>query len=301
MVGLLGVPGIVTLIAGLSTALSWLREPVALVAAPLAALLGALTCVTAPRAFESVGAALAKARRYREVMGVLVFVPLILLDPIISVIGSSMATVADDIPAIARVVSWTPFDAAWWILALGRPLEALAKAGIALATLGVLVLLRRRSLAILLVWPPRASGGSAKSKGLGPFNWLPATPTGGAELALGIAALATGELWLSGATLVVGVLLGSALMLVGIRRGGALIERRGPELLTSLRRAGGRLTWRADLPLSAVSGRVTSSRKWQLAATRDDGTERRVPAVPVAQYDRAGRTSDRRPRPSGES
>jgi ABC-2 type transport system permease protein len=181
VVGLLGVPGLVTLVAGLSTALSWLREPVGLVTAPIAAVLGVLTCVTASRAFESVGASLSAGRRYREVMGVLVFVPLLLLGPIIGVAGSSLATMSEDLPVIARTMSWTPLGAAWSIpgdLVLGRPGEAIAKTGIALATLAVLVLLWRRSLATLLVTPPRASGGSGSAKGLGPFAWYPATPTG---------------------------------------------------------------------------------------------------------------------------
>jgi ABC-2 type transport system permease protein len=181
VVGLLGVPGLVTLIAGLSTTLSWIGNPVGLVTAPIAAVLGVLTCVTASRAFESVGASLAAGRRYREVMGVLVFVPLLLLGPIIGVAGSSLATMSDDLPDIARTMSWTPLGAAWSIpgdLVLGRPGEALAKTGIALATLAVLVLLWRRSLATLLVTPPRAGGGSGSRKGLGPFAWYPATPTG---------------------------------------------------------------------------------------------------------------------------
>jgi ABC-2 type transport system permease protein len=180
-VGLLGVPGLVTLIAGLSTTLSWLREPGALVTAPFAAVLAVITCLTASRAFESAGASLAAGRRYREVMGVLVFVPVLLLGPIISIAGSPIATIADDLPRIARAISWTPLGAAWSIpgdIALGRPLEALAKTGVALATLGVLVLLWRRSLAILLASPPRSSHGTGKSKGLGPFNWYPDSPTG---------------------------------------------------------------------------------------------------------------------------
>ncbi len=181
VVGLLGVPGLVTLVAGLSTTLSWLREPAALVAAPFAAVLGVLICVTASRAFESVGASLAAGRQYREVMGVLVFVPLILLGPIIGVASSSLATISDDLPRIAGVLSWTPLGAAWSIpgdLALGRPLEALGKAAVAVATLAVLVLLWRRSLARLLVTPARSSGGSGAAKGLGLFAWYPATPTG---------------------------------------------------------------------------------------------------------------------------
>jgi ABC-2 type transport system permease protein len=180
-VGMLGIPGLITLLAALSTTLSWLGEPLALITAPFAALLGVVTCVAASRAFESVGAALAAGRRYREVMGVLVFVPIMLLGPIIAFTGTSIAAIGDELPRIAGIVSWTPLGAAWSIpgdLALGRPLEALAKFAIALATLGVLLLLWWRSLGTLLVASPVASGGAGRSKGLGPFNWFPATPTG---------------------------------------------------------------------------------------------------------------------------
>ena len=181
VVGLLGVPGLVTLLAALSTTLSWIGEPVAFLTAPFAAVLGALTCVTAARALESVGASLASGRRYREVMGVVVFVPVLLLGPLVAVVGSSVASIGDDLPSIAAVVSWTPLGAAWSIpgdLALGLGLEALAKTGIALATLGVLLLLWRRALAVSLVAAPTSSGGSSASKGLGPFARFPGTPTG---------------------------------------------------------------------------------------------------------------------------
>lgn len=181
VVGVLGIPGLVTLLAALSTTLSWIGEPLALIAAPFAAVLAVLTCVAASRAFESVGAALSAGRRYREVMGVLVFIPVILLGPIITFTGTSLAALGDELPRIAAIASWTPLGAAWSIpgdLAMGRPLEALAKLGIALATLAVLMVLWWRSLGILLVSAPAASGGSGRSKGLGPFNWFPATPTG---------------------------------------------------------------------------------------------------------------------------
>lgn len=181
VVGLLGVPGIVTIVAGLSTTLGWIGEPVAVAAAPFAALLAVLTCVVASRAFESVGASLAAGRRYREVMGVVVFVPILLLGPIIGLGGPALANASDDLPAIARIVSWTPLGAAWSIpgdLALGRPLDAIAKAAIAVATLLLLVLAWRRSLTILLATPPRSAARSAGQRGLGPFAWYPATPTG---------------------------------------------------------------------------------------------------------------------------
>jgi ABC-2 type transport system permease protein len=59
------------------------------------------------------------------------------------------------------------------------------------------------------------------------------------ELALGIAAITLGNVVLGVAALVVGIVVGIVVMVVGIRQGGALLERRGPELLASLMRARG--------------------------------------------------------------
>src|SRR5690606_21265370 len=112
-VGLLGIPGLVPLIAALSTSLTWLREPLALVAAPFAAVLAVVTCVAASRAFESVGAALAAGRRYREVMGVLVFVPLMLVGPIIAFAGPSIAAISGPLPRIAARPSRAALGAPW--------------------------------------------------------------------------------------------------------------------------------------------------------------------------------------------
>ena len=362
VVGLLGVPGIVTIIAGLSTTIGWIGEPVALVAAPFAALLAVLTCVVASRAFESIGASLASGRRYREVMGVVVFVPLLLLGPIIGLGGPALANASADLPLIARIVSWTPLGAAWSIpgdLALGRPGAVAARTtvywlrdpryGGSLVTLPVLVVIavflaftgsdwflsalgpvfaatlaitlcaevaydgtafashlstgvsgvadragRVITLAILSIplvvvativplvvldrsaqipavlgiglgllltgfgvssiasarflMPVPAAGespfktppGSTFTAQLGMYAaWLIIFALAIPELALGIAAIVTGNVVLGVAALVVGMALGAVLMVVGVRRGGALLERRGPELLASLTRARG--------------------------------------------------------------
>ncbi|GAA0966657.1 transporter [Frigoribacterium faeni] len=178
--GVLGVPGLVTTIAGVATALSWLRDPVALIVAPFCAVVGVLTCIAASRAVESITASFGNKRRYRELMSVLIFVPLLLAFPLISIIGSGLSVIGGDLPEIARTLSFTPLGAAWSIpgdLAAGRGLEALAKAGIALATLALLLLLWRRGLAASLIAPPTTDSATT-SKGLGPFRWFPATPTG---------------------------------------------------------------------------------------------------------------------------
>jgi len=178
--GVLGVPGVVTSVAAVATGLSWWQHPLSLVTAVVFGAVGVLTCIAASRALESLTSSFGSGRRYKELMNVLVFVPLILAGPLIAVAGRGLSSIGDDLPDIARVLSWTPVGATWSVagdLALGRPGEAGLKALIALATLGVLLALWRVGLrASLVTSPGEASGGSAK--GLGPFRVFPATPTG---------------------------------------------------------------------------------------------------------------------------
>ncbi|KQM23795.1 hypothetical protein ASL10_14420 [Frigoribacterium sp. Leaf8] len=178
--GLLGIPGIVTLVAALATTFSWLHHPLSAVLAPFCGVLGVFVCVAASRAVETATSALGAKRRYRELMSVAIFVPLILAGPLIGLVGQGLSSVGDDLPRVAHALSWSPLGAAWSIpgdVALGRPGEAALKALIALVTLGVLLLLWRRGLATALVAPPAVTA-TAASKGLGPFARFPATPTG---------------------------------------------------------------------------------------------------------------------------
>ncbi len=54
------------------------------------------------------------------------------------------------------------------------------------------------------------------------------------ELVLAIVGLVTGEPGFGWSALAVGLVLGAALLTIGIRWGGTILERRGPELLTQL-------------------------------------------------------------------
>ncbi|WP_396599402.1 transporter [Frigoribacterium sp. R86507] len=178
--GLLGIPGIITLVAALATTFSWLQHPLSAVLAPFCGLLGVFVCVAASRAVETATSALGAKRRYRELMSVAIFVPLILAGPLIGLVGQGLSSLGDDLPPVAHALSWSPVGAAWSIpgdVALGRPGEAALKALIAVATLGVLLLLWRRGLATALVAPPAVTA-TAASKGLGLFARFPATPTG---------------------------------------------------------------------------------------------------------------------------
>jgi ABC-2 type transport system permease protein len=88
--------------------------------------------------------------------------------------------------------------------------------------------------------PFKTPPGSTFTAQLGMYAaWLIVFALAIPELAFGVAAVVTGNVVLGIISLVVGVVLGTVLMIVGIRRGGALLERRGPELLASLTRARG--------------------------------------------------------------
>ncbi|WP_166846147.1 hypothetical protein [Isoptericola sp. BMS4] len=195
LAGLVSVPAAVTALAALGVSFTWWRDPVALVAALVGAVLGVALCVVGSRATTTALAPLLDSRRYREVLAVVAVVPLVLVGPAFgwlsgtladsvdggvqvqvgggSVLGSALAPLVD-------VVAWTPFgapwsfgpavhDGAWGLLA--------ARLAVTLATLAVAWTVWDRSLARALV-TPRGGGAAGAGRGLGWFSRLPATPTG---------------------------------------------------------------------------------------------------------------------------
>ncbi|TGJ97513.1 hypothetical protein DLJ96_06045, partial [Actinotalea fermentans ATCC 43279 = JCM 9966 = DSM 3133] len=89
--GLVGIPGIVTLVASAGTALAWWRSPLATLAALVGALLAVALCVVGSRATTTALAPLLDSRRYREVLSIAAFVPLMLAGPIIGWATSAIA------------------------------------------------------------------------------------------------------------------------------------------------------------------------------------------------------------------
>ena len=179
--GVLGVPGIVTGIAAVATAATWIRSPLAAVAAVVTGLIGLLICVVGSRTMAALSTTLQSKRRFRELGGVLIFIPIVLLGPIIIGLGRSLATSIDQLPSLARVVGWTPLGAPWAVpadIAIGDWGPALAKLGISLATLAVLLLVWRASLAAALVSPHATSAKRVAKGKTGLFGVLPATPAG---------------------------------------------------------------------------------------------------------------------------
>lgn len=179
--GVLGIPGIATSIAVLLSAIVWWRHPLALIVSVLCSVVGVLTCVAASRALTTFSSGFSSGRRYRELMGVLIFIPLMMTGPIILWATSGAMAAADALPSIGRILSWTPLGAIWAVpgdVAAGAWMPAAARFLIALATLGVLMALWWSGLNATLSNPIRSEGARASRTGLGFFRWTPDSPLG---------------------------------------------------------------------------------------------------------------------------
>jgi ABC-2 type transport system permease protein len=177
--GVLGVAGIVTSIAALSTALTWWKFPLAAVAAVVCAVIGVLTCVVGSRMIAAVSSNVGTGRRAREARGILLFIPLILLGPIIAGLSGLISSSSATLPAVADAVAWTPLGAIWAVpgdLARGDFAAAGIRFLIGLATLVIFAAIWRVGLARALETPARASTAS-RDRSLGLFSRVN-SPTG---------------------------------------------------------------------------------------------------------------------------
>ena len=181
--GVLGIPGVATVVVVLATALVWWRHPVAAVVAVPCAVLAIATCVVGSRATTTALTPLVGGRRYRELAAVAVLVPFMLLGPAVTALTNAIAAGRDALPALAGVVGWTPWGALWAIpadVAARAWGNAGLKALVAATTLVVLIAIWDRSLQRSLVTPASSGGGGGgrRPRGLGAFARVPATPTG---------------------------------------------------------------------------------------------------------------------------
>jgi len=179
--GVLGVPGVVTSVAALGTVVTWSRDPLSTFAALVSAVVGVLTAVVGSRMLAALASRIGAGRRAREARTLIVFIPILLLGPIIFLVSGLLRNVADVLPAIAEVVSWTPFGAVWAVpadVASGDFAKAGFELLIALATLVIFVALWRWGLARALERPARAAAAQVSRRGSGLFDVFPGTPTG---------------------------------------------------------------------------------------------------------------------------
>ncbi|MFJ4027669.1 transporter [Paenarthrobacter sp. NPDC089989] len=181
LAGFIGIPVLATLLAALGTVGTWWRSVPAAAGALVGAILGAVTCVVLSKVVTTATAGLASSRRFKDVSSIVVFVPLVLLGPIMVGIVDGIRGSADYLPVLARTVSWTPLGAAWSLggeLAAGNPGAAGLKALIAVATIGVLLWCWHVLLQRALVTPAYSGGPTRKGGKLGLFGVLPGTPAG---------------------------------------------------------------------------------------------------------------------------
>lgn len=179
--GIIGIPGIITLIAALGMMGTWWRYPVALLAALVCAVLAVFTCVVLSRLVTAATTSLAASRRFKDVSGIVAFIPLILLGPIIATVSTGLTNASEFLPSLAETMSWTPLGAVWAVpadIALGSYGAAAVKFLIALATLAVLAWLWKLSLTRALVSPAHSAVSSKRAGNLGFLGKFPATPTG---------------------------------------------------------------------------------------------------------------------------
>jgi ABC-2 type transport system permease protein len=178
--GLVGLPGVSTVVVSAATAVAWWRSPAAVVAALVGAALAVAICMVGSRAITTLLAPLVTGRRFREVAAVLMLVPLVLIGPIALAAGAGLAAVADLLPTVAVWIGWSPLGAPWAMAAdvsEGAWLAALGKLAVAALTLLAGIRVWDHALARALV-RPEGGAHSARSAGLGFFDRLPATPVG---------------------------------------------------------------------------------------------------------------------------
>lgn len=193
LAGLVGLPGLATLLLGLGAVVMWSRGPVPLVVALVAVPCAVFTCVLLSRIVTAAASAVLASRRGRDAAGVGAFFAIVVMVPAASLAGRG-GEEGDALERAATVVAWTPVGWAWSApgqAATGHWGLAWLQLGLALALVGALFLVWERLLVSVLVNPRTASARSAsgRSRGLGLFARLPGSP-------LGAIAARAGTYWL---------------------------------------------------------------------------------------------------------
>jgi ABC-2 type transport system permease protein len=179
LAGVVGVPGLVTVLLALATVVTWTRGVLPALVALVGAVLAAVTCVAASRAATSAAAGLLASRRVREVAASVGILAMILVGPLPSLLGRGFSFSGDDLLPVARVAGWTPLGWTWsapWDAAEGRFGAAVVKLALAGVLLAGLVWAWAVAMERALVRPH--SGPRSRVRGGGLLDRLPLGPVG---------------------------------------------------------------------------------------------------------------------------
>ena len=178
--GFIGIPGLLTLLLFGGQFLAWRHHPATLAAAVVGGMLGALMCLALARLTTTSMARLTGSRRFRDIAGILIIIPLILMGPIIGSAAEGIESVLDWLPRVVSVLGFTPLGV---FAALPGDLAAEAwglgvlRLALGLAYLGAVILAWERGLHQSME-NPMAAPTNSKSVGMGAFGIFPATPVG---------------------------------------------------------------------------------------------------------------------------
>jgi ABC-2 type transport system permease protein len=185
--GLLGSPGVATVLVGAGLVLTWSRTWPLTLAALITFPVGVATCFVLSRAATSAFASFLSSRRFRDIA----FVSLALFGVTLGIGGNVIGNLAGKDPAqmrgllaeAANVAGWSPFGWAWAVpaaVARGDWLSAGLRLVLAVALLAALWWIWGHYLALRLTSPIEVSGGGARVRSGGFVDRIyPATPAGG--------------------------------------------------------------------------------------------------------------------------
>lgn len=179
--GFIGVPGLVTLLLFAGQGLAWRVQPGLVVLGVVCGVLAALSALALSRLTVTAATALTSNRRFREVGMIVLFVPLILVGPLVQTATEGIEAGIGWLPGAAAVLGWTPlgaFPAVPGDVATGAWGTAALRLLLALAYLVATVWAWQAALLRALETPPQQSAGTRDVAGLGTFRFFPSTPWG---------------------------------------------------------------------------------------------------------------------------
>ena len=178
--GFIGIPGLLTLLVLSGQFLAWRTEFSTLLAGLLCGVLAAMFCLVLARLTTTTMAQLTGSRRFKDVAGIVVIIPLMLLGPLLVVVTEGIDGLTDLLPRLAQVLGWTPlgvFAAVPGDVATGNTALAVGRLALGLLYLAAAIWAWERALHRAME-SPRSAKTSTKAVGMGAFNIFPSTPTG---------------------------------------------------------------------------------------------------------------------------